>query len=556
MSFSVYLFKYNKRPNSLEVPLQSAGSMHSCYFREPTSVINPVMVLEDTKGEYIHRYNYAYIPNIGRYYFIDDIVSDGKVWVMYLRDDVLGSFRTSILNSYQYVIRSQSQCDPDIIDSMYLNKASSTLNNYKAEKISTPAYTYIEQYNTKTGQASNVTVSNYFRGDYSTGCFVLGILGDTANGVIYYAMDVTFFTLVLHGIFNLVPSNMSDVSSGIANALFNPIQYVTFCKWYSVMPVNRGSAVTSIIVGSQEFSVSQGTCYQLYGGINEYFKLTLNIPSHPDITSGVNNYLDLSPYRKLNLLTGLFGDIPLDTYKLYGQSTLNLYWEVDYTSGRTAMYILTGLFDWNRRDDDTYADTYSKVVYDGIFNVAVDIPVTALSYSWETGIALTGLSWLDDTVGDSLRSLFGVNQYAGGSDLHTSSSGNVHGGHGRSLDYDSKTDRPYYMNKPNNYESPIDKVIDAIGSSLGQVVSKGTSNSFSSYDQKPVIYAWFMRQVENNVERYGRPLYQLKQLSSLTGYCVCHKSHITAFSETSPPLETERNMIVNYLDTGVVIDVL
>lgn len=60
-----------------------------------TSVTNPVVImeLENPTG-----YNYAHIPEFGRYYFIDDMVSVRTgLWKISMKVDVLESFKSSIL---------------------------------------------------------------------------------------------------------------------------------------------------------------------------------------------------------------------------------------------------------------------------------------------------------------------------------------------------------------------------------------------------------------------------------------------------------------------------
>lgn len=62
--------------------------------RDETSIINPVvmMEIENPTG-----YNYAYIPEFGRYYFITDIVSvRNMLWRLSMHVDVLESFRNEL----------------------------------------------------------------------------------------------------------------------------------------------------------------------------------------------------------------------------------------------------------------------------------------------------------------------------------------------------------------------------------------------------------------------------------------------------------------------------
>lgn len=63
--------------------------------RSITSIINPVIDLEIENPT---GFNYAYIPDFGRYYFISDVVSiRSGLWKISMRVDVLQSFKDRIL---------------------------------------------------------------------------------------------------------------------------------------------------------------------------------------------------------------------------------------------------------------------------------------------------------------------------------------------------------------------------------------------------------------------------------------------------------------------------
>jgi len=83
----------NSEKNKLGKSLSNL-SVFSGSLKEETSVTNPVvtMELENPSG-----FNYAYIPEFGRYYFIDDMVSIRTgLWKISMKVDVLESFKNSI----------------------------------------------------------------------------------------------------------------------------------------------------------------------------------------------------------------------------------------------------------------------------------------------------------------------------------------------------------------------------------------------------------------------------------------------------------------------------
>lgn len=74
-------------------PLVLVGTL-----RESTSVIKPTITIEASTP--LVGYNYCYIPDFARYYFVVDVNSVRKnLWAVTLRVDVLMSFKEDILNT-------------------------------------------------------------------------------------------------------------------------------------------------------------------------------------------------------------------------------------------------------------------------------------------------------------------------------------------------------------------------------------------------------------------------------------------------------------------------
>lgn len=76
------------------------------WLREESDIHSPVVTIETSN---ITNYNYAYIPEFGRYYFISEITSVRTgFWRVSMVCDVLMSFRTYILNSYGIIDHTQT----------------------------------------------------------------------------------------------------------------------------------------------------------------------------------------------------------------------------------------------------------------------------------------------------------------------------------------------------------------------------------------------------------------------------------------------------------------
>lgn len=91
----IVLYVTGNEPNALDKVLQNSYELQGS-LRSESSVINPTFVIQANN---ITQYNYCFIPDFNRYYFITDIVSiRTNLWRVSCRVDVLMSFKAQILN--------------------------------------------------------------------------------------------------------------------------------------------------------------------------------------------------------------------------------------------------------------------------------------------------------------------------------------------------------------------------------------------------------------------------------------------------------------------------
>lgn len=106
MSMTVILYTTNSEKNALSKTLGNAKTFTGTLKKE-TSITSPEIMLESDTN--LSGYNYAYISEFGRYYFIRDIRSvRDNLWVVSMRVDVLMSFSTSIKASRGILTDTQS----------------------------------------------------------------------------------------------------------------------------------------------------------------------------------------------------------------------------------------------------------------------------------------------------------------------------------------------------------------------------------------------------------------------------------------------------------------
>lgn len=92
----IILCKNNSEPNKINKVLSDQYTL-SGTLKEQTSITSPAIMIENENPV---NFNYAYIPDFNRFYFISDIVNvSNNLWRINLKVDVLESFKNDILSS-------------------------------------------------------------------------------------------------------------------------------------------------------------------------------------------------------------------------------------------------------------------------------------------------------------------------------------------------------------------------------------------------------------------------------------------------------------------------
>lgn len=114
----------NSEKNKINKNLTS-GITLSGTLRNESNVVNPSIAINIDNPTI---YNYAYIPEFKRYYFITDFTSiRTSIWIINLKSDVLMSFQDSILSSRVLISNTESTGK-----SSYLS-GSNWVNNCKSK---------------------------------------------------------------------------------------------------------------------------------------------------------------------------------------------------------------------------------------------------------------------------------------------------------------------------------------------------------------------------------------------------------------------------------------
>lgn len=318
---NVTLYTFSKRPDSTKRPPQG-GLMLSATLKDSTSLLSPVLLFALSGNP--TPYNYAYIPDFGRYYYINDWKAAAGMWEASCKVDVLASWKESIGASTQYVLRAEAESDGTIIDTLYPTKGAAQV------------------------------VTDYMLPVWEEGqTFVVGLYGDngaTIGGISYITLtpaEMKTYMAAILGIGTWTNSIPAEMGEEVFKTIFNPIQYVASVMLFPfVIPGEH--TTRNLKFGWWDFSLSCGI-------ITERTLTTTTglgaLPKHPQ-SAARGEYLNASPYTKYTFWAPPFGEVELDTPVLLDCDVAAVNMTVDYITGKC-----TGVFVGKNNEGTKYLFT-------------------------------------------------------------------------------------------------------------------------------------------------------------------------------------------------------
>ena len=490
MAITVTLYSFTKRENSTKRP-SSGGTNYSCVMLDETSLMNPTFKL--SIGSNPIGKNYCYVSDFNRYYFIVNIRTFQNFWYIDCSCDVLASFKTEIGFQTHYVLRAASDYDEYISDAMYPAKAK--MSGDHTESGSVMAW--------GTQHSYIVGITGYSQ----------DILTAQTGSVTYYQMnDAALYNFIYYLMHDI--TQWCDISAqgyddpGVQEALINPIQYVVSCMGLPIAMQSGWTTANRIDFGYYTWNMSgpaSGSSTKVVpraATVTESADITIH--KHPQAaTRGV--YLNTQPFSDYTFHCGPWGDIPVDPAALIDAEKLHYEILYDVCQGGGRLQV------------SPYASniTWPNILYSGYAQVGVPIQLSQA------------------IINPYLSSMQYERDYnsAVGSALGTASSAislNLSG----LADYQTNTVQIIYDATVNKYPS---------------VQSSGSNGSMLSFvDQYKCFlnHHWYTV-VDENLTELGRPLYQAKQINTLSGYILCQGAD-AAISGT----QEEATKINGYLNSG------
>lgn len=342
--FRVGFYQFSKKRNATQTPPDSSGVVYlDCRAVDDTGVLNPEVIVHTSHNP--TSWNYAYIPQFRRFYWVEEWTAHGALWIASLKVDVLGSWIEEIEATDFYVLRASQESDGEIRDTLYPVSANPNRHVDTLERV--------------------------FGFIFTGGTFVVGILGgDSVTGPAYYTMTAIQFMAFTRylfdtdgsggGFYGKALNDITEIGKSLQKALINPFQYVTSIMWFPC-EVPSGELKTSIRYGWWDLDTQARGLMSILP-IQKSSDFTL--AKHPQSSRGM--YLNAEPYTSLMLEYPPFPPLKLNASDYADVETLHCDVIVDPISGLGTLRVSPS------NDSETCTNLVSA-------QVGVRIPVSQLT---------------------------------------------------------------------------------------------------------------------------------------------------------------------------------
>lgn len=509
MALTVKFWDFGKQNNSTAIPATTPNKTYvSVLLKENCSIVNPSIKLYEAMTTNVYAWNYCYIQEFNRYYFISNWVWEVGVWVAQLQVDVLASYKTLIGMHTFYILRSHLDSsdnllyDGDVVDTTY--------------PVTADAPTY-----------SSNTAGNPFAGyDFGTsGTYIVGVISEGAAGVTYYAFNSTSYNDFCSLLFNYstgwLGSGITEISVDLQKALINPFQYVVSAifmpmpiSWFSTTGYSATSTIkfgwwsVSLTGSNKGYALPKNVLYQ--------FINTLTIPKHPTASSR-GNYLNLNPYSTYTLRYYPFGVFDIDSVAISNYNTLSIATDIDVVTGRAIMTV--------------YVTSKAEPLRVVEGNVSVPLPTVSINVDYvNLGSRSTAIM-----AGASAVSQLG----AGTGTFLQNAKTNV--------SEFFRTTAPWEVGKiASSAGETVSNIASAVLASKATAEIMGMQGAFKlPATQSLSLSGRFLQIADEDIDHRGRPLCQKRMINTMKGFIMCSDADVRI-----PCTDREKTAIDAFLNNG------
>lgn len=461
MAITVDFYSFKKRDNSTKQPAQEDYTT-TCDLKEECGIINPTLIINGLTNP--ASYNYAYIEDFDRYYFISEWKWILGNWECSLYVDVLATYKSEIGNATEYIARSSAEYDGNITDSLYPTVA---VDNTASVRLGTP-----------------------IGGTLSTGSYVLGVINDNGGvgAVEYFVLGQSAFASLcaimfagnpawydLTAIVKQTPADITEVALPVEvmKSLVNPMQYVVSCMFFprTISPPTSGSG--NIHFGWWDSGINADKLGE-GGSVHTYDTFTLT--AHPQAANR-GNYLNLSPYTRFTFNAGPFGYFPIDTSYFADSLTGSYHIGVDCITGEGTLHV-----------HDDSGNTIS------VHRAQIGVPIKLAQITRDyLGTAANVINTAADAVGGIAGTV--------GAGLSGDIIGAIEGG-------------------ASTTAAVANGIVSSIKSAMPTLTASGSGGSLYELNRVWTITVQHFKLAEEDNANRGRPLAKKRKISTIPGYIM------------------------------------
>lgn len=336
----VYLYQnFTKKYNSTKRPGGDALELEMT-LKSKTSIENPTLTINAAFQTAWSAYNYCYIPDFNRYYYINKKSWDNARFEISCNTDLMGSFKSDIGVYEGLISRSSTRSNEFLIDNTVVAE-----NNHKLLMNSTIEF------------SRNLRVRVY--------------ISSYNKGVQLYSMTAAEYDSFTFWACNTLSTILGNISD-----------YILSAEIFDSNASISGNRVDSILIGTATYTPETAVYILPQSNYNtvlnrELFRFT--VPPHPQAAT-YGAFLNSPRYRKIIVTSGVCGSIEIPYYGV-GDCVF---------STRTASGSCAGVGEF-RSVGDTTAAGISGAVYAGVnVNFTQQIPTIGAGVS--AGMAMGAIT--------------------------------------------------------------------------------------------------------------------------------------------------------------------
>lgn len=299
---------FKKRKNSTLRP-SGDGQIIECTLKNGTSVVSPVLQVHISYQAAWNNYNYCYIPDFGRYYYIDDLTWENALASFSLSSDLLATFKSDIG-----------------VFSGLATRLSNNRNLFLPDGV-------VRKTDEISRKVLNLGISSPNPPPIDIPLMYPVVILNTSS-IHYY--------LLTYASFQEIGRNITSWAGGAFDKQAGVLK--TYAAKVAPSWLNASAAPGTITIGGtgNTFNISGVGCYELFPNcahstIAEWAGI---IAEHPQI-SDYGSFLNDSNYRTLKIYSPLFGDVDLKlTAEMSG--SLKIEADISTTTGDAIFYFFVG----------------------------------------------------------------------------------------------------------------------------------------------------------------------------------------------------------------------